>query len=117
MSREELILDCRYYNGEEEPPVGTDALMWGYEEAWVRMTLENNPTPQQCLDRYTKMYDLPSILPYEKDGTPLGLKAILWSRCDYWSGFERVTAESFIRWYHQHYLKNTKTHRQLLNNQ
>lgn len=33
MTREELILDCRYYNGEKEPPEGIDNLMWGYEEA------------------------------------------------------------------------------------
>ena len=117
MTREELILDCRYYNGEETYPEGVDSLMWGYEEAWVRMVLENNPTPQKCIDYYTKRYDLPSILPYEKDGTPLGIKAILWNRCDHWSGYEAVTAESFIRWYQAHYVKDTKTHRQLLNDQ
>ncbi len=54
MTREELILDCRYYNGEDEPPIGTDELMWGYEEAWVRMVLENSPTPQKCIDYYTR---------------------------------------------------------------
>ena len=70
MTREELILDCRYYNGEEYPPEGIDSLMWGYEEAWVRMVLDNSPIPQNCLDFYTKRYDLPSILPYEEDGTP-----------------------------------------------
>lgn len=114
MTREELILDCRYYNGEDEPPIGTNELMWGYEEAWVRMVLENNPTPQKCIDYYSKCYDLPAILPYEKDGTPLGIKAILWNRCDHWSGYESVTAESFIRWYQEHYVRYTKTHRQLL---
>ena len=50
MTREELILDCRYYNGEETYPEGVDSLMLGYEEAWVRMVLENNPTPQECID-------------------------------------------------------------------
>ena len=29
MTREELILDCRYYNGEDEPPQGVDSLFWG----------------------------------------------------------------------------------------
>ena len=113
MTREELILDCRYYNGEDEPPEGIDNLMWGYEEAWVRMVLENNPIPQRCIDFYTKWYDLPSILPYEKDGTPLGIKAILWNRCDHW-GHEPTEANSFIRWYQEQYVKDTKTHRQLL---
>lgn len=117
MTREELILDCRYYNGEETYPEGIDSLMWGYEEAWVRMVLQNDPTPQRLIDYYTRLRDLPSILPYEKDGTPLGLKAILWNRCDHWSGYGPETAESFIRWYQQHYVKDTKTHRQLLNGQ
>lgn len=114
MTREEMILDCRYYNGEEEPPEDTDSLMWGYEEAWVRMVMENCPIPQECVDFYTKMYDLPSLLPYEKDGTPLAIKAILWSRCDHWS-HEPTDAKSFIRWYHENYVGHTKTHRQLLN--
>ena len=116
MTREELILDCRYYNGEEYPPEGINDLMWGYEEAWVRMVLENNPTPQKCLDFYTERYDLPSFLPYEEDGTPLGIKAILWNRLDHWS-YSPADADQFKDWYREHYLKSTKTHRQLLSNQ
>ena len=114
MTREELILDCRYYNGEKEPPEGIDSLMWGYEEAWVRMVLEESPIPQKCLEHYTKCYDLPNLLPFEEDGTPLGIKGILWSRLDHWS-YLPADAETFKRWYHEHYVKDTKTHRQLLN--
>lgn len=114
MTKEELILDCRYYNGEEEPPEGTDSLMWGYEEAWVRMVLEGNPTPKKCTEYYTKKYDLPNLLPFEEDGTPIGIKAILWNRLDYWSYYP-ADAETFKSWYQEHYLNNTKTHRQLLN--
>ena len=29
MTREELILDCRYYNGEKEPPEGIDNTLCG----------------------------------------------------------------------------------------
>lgn len=115
MIREDLILDCRYYNGEESPPEGIDSLMWGYEEAWVRMILENNPIPNKCLDYYTKTYDLPSILPYEEDGTPVGIKAILWNRLDHWSYYP-ADAEQFKKWYLENYVAKTKTHRQLLNN-
>lgn len=115
MIREDLILDCRYYNGEEYPPEGIDSLMWGYEEAWVRMILENNPIPNKCLDYYTKTYDLPSILPYEEDGTPVGIKAILWNRLDHWSYYP-ADAEQFKKWYLENYVAKTKTHRQLLNN-
>ena len=113
MTREELILDCRYYNGEEEPPEGVDQLMWGYEEAWVRMVMENNPTPQRCLDYYTREYNLPELLPQEEDGTPLGMKAILWNRLDHWS-YMPATPNEFIDWYQEHYVRHTKTHRQLL---
>ena len=116
MTREELILDCRYYNGEDYPPEGVNNLMWGYEEAWVRMVLEENPSVQKWVDYYTKRYDLPSILPYEEDGTPIGIKAILWSRLDHWSYYP-ANADEFKDWYHEHYVAKTKTHRQLLNNQ
>jgi len=115
MTREELILDCRYYNGEDLPPRGTNNLMWGYEEAWVKMLLDNSPIPQACLDYYTKNYDLPSILPYEDDGTPISLKAILWNRLDHWS-YLPANAQDFKKWYQEKYVARTKTHRQLLNN-
>lgn len=114
MTREELILDCRYYNGETEPPEGTDDLMWGYEEAWVRMVLEDNPIPKKHLDYYTKCFDLPNLLPFEEDGTPLSLKAILWNRLDYWSSYP-TDSKTFKSWYFEQYVKHTKTHRQLLN--
>ena len=114
MTRKELILDCRYYNGEDYPPEETNSLMWGYEEAWVNMVLNNDPTPQRCIDYYTKKYKLPEMLPFEEDGTPIGIKAILWSRLDHWSYYP-ADAESFKEWYHEHYLRKTKTHRQLLN--
>ena len=116
MTREELILDCRYYNGEKEPPEGIDSLMWGYEEAWVRFVLTNNPTPQKCVEYYTKRYDLPNLLPYEEDGTPIGIKAILWNRLDHWSYYP-ADADAFKKWYLEKYVANTKTHRQLLNKQ
>jgi len=113
MTREELILDCRYYNGEETYPEGTDSLMWGYEEAWVRMVLENNPTLQKHIDYYSREFDLPNLLPEKEDGTPLGIKAILWNRLDYWSPYP-TDANSFKKWYLENYVANTKTHRQLL---
>ena len=115
MTREELILDCRYYNGEDEAPEGIDSLMWGYEEAWVRFVLTNNPTPQKCIEYYSNRYDLPNLLPYEEDCTPLGIKAILWNRLDHWSYYP-ADADAFKKWYLEKYVANTKTHRQLLTN-
>ena len=113
MTQDELILDCRYYNGEEDPPQGTNELMWGYEQAWVRMVLENNPTPHKCLEYYTREFNLPELLPQSQDGTPLTLKAILWNRLDHWSYYP-AKADDFISWYQEHYVANTKTHRQSL---
>ena len=115
MTREELILDCRYYNGEEEPPEGTDSLMWGYEQVWVKRMLENDPKLQKLIDFYSDRYDLPSLLPFQEDGTPIGIKAILWSRLDHWS-YLPADADTFKEWYHETYRANTKTHRQLLYN-
>lgn len=112
MRREELILDCRYYNGEGEPPDGIDSLMWGYEEAWVRMVLENSPVLQKHIDDYTREFDLPNLLPEKDDGTPTGLKAILWNRLDYWSYYP-ANADEFKKWYLEQYVARTKTHRQL----
>lgn len=119
MIREELILDCRYYNGENEPPEGTDSLMWGYEEAWVRFALNNDPILQKHVEYYSREHDLPNLLPESADGTPIGLKAILWSRYDYWGNhfFEpkEEQGKRFKEWYLREYVANTKTHRQLLN--
>lgn len=114
MTREELILDCRYYNGEEEPPQNINSLFWGYEEVWVRWMLEGNPHIENNIRYYTQRHNLPNILP--DDGTPLGIKAILWNRLDHWS-YLPADADAFKKWYLEMYVANTKTHRQLINNQ
>lgn len=118
MTREELILDCRYYNGEEYPPEGVNNLMWGYEEAWVRMVLENSPVPQKCIAYYTREFSLPNFLPENEDGTPIGIKAILWNRYDHWeySFLESKDEQKkhFREWYLREYVAKTRTHRQLL---
>ena len=119
MTREELILDCRYYNGEEYPPKGTDSLMWGYEEAWVRFVLNNDPILQKHIEHYSREHDLPNLLPESVDGTPIGIKAILWNRYDHW-GYSFLESREdqekhFKEWYRREYIAGTKTHRQLLN--
>lgn len=118
MTREELILDCRYYNGEEDPPEIVDSLFWGYEEVWVKWMLEGDPHIEKHIKYYTEQYNLPNLLP--EDGTPLGLKAILFSRYDYWSGGYGGGpnyGNDFKKWYLGNYVGKTKTHRQLLNNE
>lgn len=115
MTREELILDCRYYNGEDEPPQEVDSLFWGYEEVWVRWMLEGNPSVANKIKYYTERHRLPQLLP--DDGTPLGLKAILFGRYEYWSGGRDTAAvleHGFKQWYLDRYVAHTRTHRQLL---
>ncbi len=118
MTREELILDCRYYNGEDDPPQGVDSLFWGYEQVWVKWMLEGGTNVENKVKYYTERHRLPQLLP--DDGTPLGLKAILFGRYEYWSGGRDaadVLERGFKQWYLDKYVAHTRTHRQLLNGQ
>ena len=121
MTKEELILDCRYYNGEDEVPdtlpKGKE-IFWDYERVWIKWILEGFGQLQKDINYFSEVYDLPHLLP-ESDGTPLGLKALLFNRYDHWVGFRSGTredyAQEFKNWYLQYYVANTKTHRQRLN--
>ena len=121
MTKEELILDCRYYNGVDEVPdslpEGKD-IFWDYERVWTGWVLEGSDRLQKNIDYYTEEYDLPNLLP-GNDGTPLGLKALLFNRYDHWVGFMGGSrdeyAMSFKEWYLDKYVARTKTHRQMLN--
>ncbi len=53
MSKEELIKQCLYYNGESECPVGTISGFWLWEKCWVEYELtgiDNTPYryPRVC---------------------------------------------------------------------
>ena len=123
MTREDLILDCRYYNGEEEVPntlpEGKE-IFWDYERVWIKWTLEESDKLQKNIDYYTEVYDLPHLLP-DGDGTALGLKALLFSRYDYWVGYRGGSreeyAQQFKEWYLSGYVAGAKTHRQMLHEQ
>ena len=123
MTRADLILDCRYYNGEEEVPntlpKGKE-IFWDYERVWVKWVLEGYPNLQKSIDHYTEAYNLPNLLP-ESDGTPLGIKAILFNRYDHWIGYmggpKEKYAQEFKEWYLSLYVAGAKTHRQLLGQQ
>lgn len=124
MTREELILDCRYYNGEEEAPetIPTEKKMfWFYEQCWVRFILNNDSIIQDSMDYFCSVYHLDTMLPEDEDGTPLTLKAILFNRYDHWCGRYSQSHEEYgeqmKEWYLQDYVAETKTHRQLLKNQ
>lgn len=121
MTKEELILDCRYYNGEDEVPDSLPAgkeIFWDYERVWTEWILEGCDRLQINIDHYTEVYDLPNLLP-EGDGMPLGLKALLFNRYDHWLGCmctsREECAQGFKEWYFKKYVAGAKTHRQLLN--
>ena len=121
MTKEELILDCRYYNGEDEIPDSLPErkhIFWDYERVWVKWVLEGYESLQENIDYFTEVYDLPRLLP-ESDGTPLGLKALLFNRYNHWNGLHAGQsregyAQYFKGWYFDYYVGKTKTHRQLL---
>ena len=121
MTQEELLLDCRYYNGEEEVPntlpEGKE-IFWDYERVWVEWMLEGSDRLQKNIDYYTEEYDLPNLF-LESDGTPLGLKALLFSRYDHWIGYMGGSrdkyAQEFKEWYLSRDVAGAKTHRQQLN--
>lgn len=52
MTRDELILDCRYYNGEGEAPETIRVekrMFWFYEKCWVDFVLNNDKTLQDSM--------------------------------------------------------------------
>lgn len=107
--RKDLILQCRYYNGEaEEPEPSADApsgfySFWGYEKLWVEWTLNDDPEIKD-FEEWVNFYHLES-----KDGdkTPLTLKAILLNRFLHWGAYGPPEEEmkQFEEWYTQDYLK------------
>ena len=120
MTKEDLILDCRYYNGEDEVPASLPEgkyIFWDYERVWTGWALEGNDRLQKYINYFTEEYDLSHLLT-EDDGTPLGLKALLFNRYDYWVGYmggsKEEYAQSFKDWYLGKYVAGAKTHRQLL---
>ena len=55
MTRDELILDCRYYNGEGEAPETIRVekrMFWFYEKCWVDFVLNNDKTLQDSMDYF-----------------------------------------------------------------
>ena len=103
MTREELIKQCRYYTGAEKNPFeiegGTKALLFGYEEAWVRFTQSDKEYINSCLDEYIKngLKDFKS-----DDNIPITLKAILFNRFCHWNGYGDVVSD-FKEWYNKYY--------------
>ena len=104
--RQYLLSQCRYYNGESEPPRSLPegcALMWDYEWHWVLWSLKNDPMMEQ-FQRKIEEFHLENK---EGDDTPLTMKALLLNRYLHWCGAYASIEEAlkhFEKWYESHYL-------------
>lgn len=107
-----LILQCRYYNGEEKEPkhfMHEDAMYWYYEKCWVEFNFKKEHESSLKKDvEYFKLKLSPD------DITPNTLKALLLNRYMHWvGGFQTLEKdiEGFESGYYANYLKR-KTNKQ-----
>ncbi|MDE6266086.1 MAG: hypothetical protein K2M07_01885 [Muribaculaceae bacterium] len=100
------ILDCRYYNGENNPPAETNTMFWNYEHLWARGTDRD----WECEKDQLKQLGLWEWL-HNNDGTPAALKCLLFNRYCHWIGLYGQP-EGFIRWYSENYVEPALTNRQ-----
>ena len=81
------------------------AIAWKYECFWVEKNVEENMKDVFEANEYYAE-ELKGFEP--NDGTPIGLKALLWNRYEHWSF---GTLESFKEWYRKYY-QSRPTNRQ-----
>ena len=104
--RQYLLSQCRYYNGESEPPRSLPegcALMWNYEWHWVLWSLKNDP----MMEQFQRMIEEFHLENKEGDDTPLTMKALLLNRYLHWGGAYasiEETLKNFEEWNKEHYL-------------
>jgi len=110
-----LILQCRYYKGESEPPKTLPegyALMWDYESRWVDWTLNEDKMVNHFENDIRDLH----LETKEGDKTPLTLKALLCNRYLHWGGGYAPLEEelkNFEKWYVDFYQmwKTNREHR------
>ena len=104
MTREELIKQCRYYNGEEECPYKDQnkSMLWFYENCWV-----NEQTNDDNIG-----FDAGRIYDYKElglesfeaqDNIPISLKALLFDRFAKWCYSRKDAIEPFMHFYKKYY--------------
>lgn len=101
MKREDSMVFCRYYKGEEEPPNGYSAVrktIWKFEAMWVDLAEKEDEFLADCVIDYVA-HGLGSF--ENMDGVPVSLKAFLLNR--YFKHEEREDVPSFKRFYKEHY--------------
>lgn len=80
-----LILQCRYYNGEEKQPDTFDnaeGLYWYYEQCWVNFNLKGEDDKKYLDEGAQYMKPIARI----EDKTPLTLQGVLLNRYIHWGG-------------------------------
>lgn len=102
--RHERILDCRYYNGEDECPQGINGMFWFYECFWVNHENED----YSYADKELKRLGLENF--EGCDGTPYELKCLFYNRFEHWNGI--FTPDEFLNWYKTQYQQPRTTNRQ-----
>lgn len=99
--KKHLIMQCRYYKGEAEPPKTLPegyALMWDYEMRWVEWSIEDG----EAIQDFKNAAQHYGIEIKRGDDTPLTLKTLLFNRYCHWGNpYHTIeeTKEEFERWY------------------
>lgn len=104
MTKQELIKQCRYYNGDDKPSdsivKAKKVLLFEYEQRW-------------CEDEKFRNERSPDVIEFigvglakktEKDNVPITLKALLFNRYKHWAGGYGSDEEDFLEWYSSYYL-------------
>lgn len=103
MKKEELLKQCRYYNGHESNNLFAD-----YERIWINRILEN----PHHFDGYIEEYKFFGLGDFNlTDGVPISLKALLFNRFYHWSGGYGIDndRDSFKDWYNRQYIEKSPT--------
>ena len=106
IERQCLLKQCRYYNGESEPPRSLPdgcASMWYYERHWVDWSLKGD----SMMDEFQRMIEEFHLESKDGENTPLTMKALLLNRYLHWGGDYApidVALKAFEKWYEEHYL-------------
>lgn len=105
-----LIKQCRYYNGEKECPQIIQekemSTIWYYEQIWVEredLRDEKGFNTEEYIH-----YGLTDFSP--NDGTPISLKALLFNRHTHWCGGYGAESDikNFKEWYNNSYIALSK---------
>lgn len=109
-----LILQCRYYNGEEESTnseIENDSRFANYERCWVSSCLQDGGCSN--IEEEIKYYRLTLK---EGDNTPLTLKALLFNRYMHWMGaYQSIedAVKDFENGFYADYLSRKTNHERI----